>query len=128
MTRRRSIDIEGLPHDAPIPAACRIGQFVVSGGISGKDETGKCPPDLELQCALMFAHLRKVIEAAGGTTDDIIKLTVYMKDRTQRPAVNKEWLIMFPDPHSRPVRHTLEYDGLPQGMMVQCEFMAVLKD
>jgi hypothetical protein len=40
MARRKSIDIEGFSHAAPIPAACRIGNLVASGGIHGID-----PPD-----------------------------------------------------------------------------------
>jgi hypothetical protein len=37
MARRKSIHIEGFSHAAPIPAACRIGNLVVSGGIHGID-------------------------------------------------------------------------------------------
>src|SRR5215469_7794849 len=96
--RRRSIEIEGFKHEAPIPAASRIGPFVVSGAISGKDpKTGKMPDGIEEQCALVFLHLRRIIEAASGTTDDIIKLTVWLKDGAHRKHLNQEWLRMFPD-------------------------------
>jgi enamine deaminase RidA (YjgF/YER057c/UK114 family) len=73
----------------------------------------------------MFQHVRRIIEAAGGTTEDIIKMAVFMKDRSQREAVNKEWLAMFPDEHARPARHTMNAD-LQGGMLVQCEIMAVI--
>jgi hypothetical protein len=35
--------------------------------------------------------------------------------------VNAEWLKAFPDPASRPARHTLQNDGLPANMLVQCD-------
>jgi len=55
--KRRSIEIEGFKHDNPIPSASRIGPFVVSGGISGKDpKTGKIPDGIEEQCARVRAH------------------------------------------------------------------------
>lgn len=127
MSKRRSIDVEGLHHTHPIPMASRIGPFVVTGSIAGKDpRTGKIPPGIEEQCALMFANVRRVIEAAGGTPDDILKLTVWLKDKSDRSHVNKEWLAMFPDAASRPARHTFGSDELGPEVLVQCEFMAVL--
>ena len=56
----------------------------------------------------MFANVRRVIEAAGGTPDDIVKMTVWITDRALRPIMNKHWVEMFPDPHSRPARHTVD--------------------
>jgi 2-iminobutanoate/2-iminopropanoate deaminase len=127
VSKRRAIEVEGLHHEHPIPSACRIGPFVASGGISGKDpNNGKHPANLEEQCALMFANMRRIIEAAGGTPDDIIKITVWMQDPAQRQLVNKEWLAMFPNPESRPARHTMASQGMPPGAQVQCEFLAVL--
>jgi 2-iminobutanoate/2-iminopropanoate deaminase len=126
MAPRKSIQVAGFGHVNPIPAACRIGNLVVSGGIHGIDPaTGKVAPTLEAQCAHMFAHIRAVVEAAGGRTDDIIKLTVYLNDRSQREALNREWLKMFPDEHSRPARHT-HRATLDGGMLIQCDLMAVL--
>lgn len=125
--KRRSIEIEGFQHDNPIPSASRIGPFVVSGGISGKDpHTGKIPDGIDEQCALVFRHMRKIIEAASGTTEDILKVTVWLKDAAHRKNVNQEWLAMFPDAKSRPARHTFTGQALPGNMLVQCEFWAVL--
>ncbi len=91
------------------PLQRRIGSLVMSSGIFPKDpSTGKAPDGLEEQCAVLFANIRRVIECAGGTTEDIIKITVWAKDQKTKAFVNKEWLAMFPDPHSRPARHTLD--------------------
>jgi enamine deaminase RidA (YjgF/YER057c/UK114 family) len=127
--RRRSFDLENHPHGVPIPAVSIIDRLVVSGGISGRDpKDGSLPEGLEDQCRLMFVNVRRAIEGAGGTPDDIIKMTVWMKDRAGRSAVNKEWVAMFPDEHSRPARHTLAYDGLAPGVLVQCDLMAFLPE
>src|SRR5690349_12755534 len=75
MEQRRSIDVAGARHVNPIPSASRRGPFVVSGAISGADPaTGAVPEDLDAQCAAMFANVRRVIEAAGGSPADIIKM------------------------------------------------------
>ena len=50
----------------------------------------------------MFATVRRILEIAGGGPGDVVKMNVWMKDRSQRPHLNKGWLDMFPDPHSRP--------------------------
>ena len=125
-TRRKSIHIGGFKHANPIPNACRIGNLVMSGVILGRDAAGAMPESLDAQCANMFAHMKAAVEAAGGSTDDIIKMTVWLKDRTQRGPVNVEWLKMFPDEHSRPARHALSMDVMDGGALVQCDFTAVI--
>ena len=106
-----------------------IGNLMMSSGIFGMEpETRKTPPDVESQCKLMFANIRRVMEAAGGSIDDIIKVVVWAKDKSFKEAVNKEWLAMFPDEHSRPARHTMLYQGFSGNTLVQCEIVAVLSD
>ena len=126
--RRASFEIEGYTHgNNPIPAVSRIGNLVLTGGISGIDlATGVMPPALEDQCVNMFALARKVLQAADATMADVIKVAVLMKASLSRDALNREWLKYFPDPHSRPVRHTLINEHLAGGMLIQCELIAVL--
>jgi enamine deaminase RidA (YjgF/YER057c/UK114 family) len=127
MDKRRSIEVSGVKHLNPIPAASRKGPFVVSGAISGADsQTGKVPEDLDAQCAAMFANVRRLIEAAGGTPEDIVKMTVWISDRALRPTLNKYWVLMFPDPHSRPARHTVASGDFTPPMQIQCDLLAVV--
>jgi len=128
MSKRRSIEVEGFGHGVtPIPAASRIGNMIASGGIAGLDTaTGKISGDLEAQVVAMFANVRKIVEAGGGTTDDIVKMTIWVRDRAARAIIDPNWTKMFPDPHSRPARHVLVYQ-LPDPMLVQCEFLAMVE-
>jgi len=127
MGKRKSFDVEGLGHANPIPAVSRIGNIVATGGVSGADrKTGKMPEDAAAQCANMFANLRVILAAAGATPEDVIRVTVWIKRPEIRAEVNKEWVSMFPDEHSRPARHTMFYDQFAGGMVVQCEAWAVI--
>src|SRR3954470_371277 len=127
MSKRVSIELPGVAHDNPIPAASRIGPFLVSSAISAKHpETGKISGDIEEQCDLVFAHVRTLLAQAGGSPENVLKLTVWLKNLADRPAVNKRWLEMFPDPHSRPARHTFAAPDLAGAILVQCELMAIL--
>jgi 2-iminobutanoate/2-iminopropanoate deaminase len=123
---RSSIYIDEIAHQSPIPNASRIGNIIVSGLIRGADPaTSKLADSLEQQCAFMFLHMRRAVEAGGATVEDIIKVTVWMKELTRKP-VNDEWVKMFPDPLSRPARQVLEVPMEP-GVLIQCDFMAVIE-
>ncbi|PAU75254.1 RidA family protein [Halomonas salipaludis] len=126
MSRRTSVYSTGFQHSNPIPAASRIGDLVASGVINGTDPaTGELGMDLEAQCEFMFQHVRNILEAAGGSTDDILKMTIWLQDRSQRDALNAEWLRMFPDPATRPARHALQ-NPVESNFLVQCDVLAVI--
>jgi len=129
MEKRRSINVAGASHTNPIPSASRRGPFVVSGAISGADPaTGKVPVDLDAQCRLMFENVRRVIGAAGGSPENIVKMTVWITDRALRPILNKHWIEMFPDANSRPARHTVTSRDFTPPMQIQCDLLAVLDE
>ncbi|HLG76642.1 MAG TPA: RidA family protein [Ktedonobacteraceae bacterium] len=129
MSRRQSIEIEGLSHGGmPIPLASKIGNVLISGGMMGMEPgSGTLPENIEEQCHHLFNNVRRLMEVAGGSLDDILKMTFYVKDRTSRAAINREWVAMFPDEASRPARHTLSAD-LPGPLLVQCEIYAILQE
>ena len=109
MAKRKSIYYPGYKHENPIPNASRIGNILMSSIISGRDpETRTMPAELAGQVTNVFKQIRLCVEAAGGSVEDIIKVNFWMKDpATGRAALNGEWTTMFPDPESRPARHTL---------------------
>jgi len=126
MGKRTSIYVEGFSHKNPIPAGCRIGNMLFSGSIQGTDPaTGKYGATLEAQCVLMFDHVQRIVAAGGGTLEDVVKMTVWMRDRSQRDAVNREWLRLFPDPHSRPARHAMQAP-LDGDKLIECDFIAII--
>jgi len=125
MAKRKSIDITGFQHSNPIPNATRIGNLLMSGVLVGLDPgTRNMPADLDAQLTNLFAHVKEVVETAGGTTDDIIKITVWLKNPNDRELLNKHWVKMFPDKSARPSRHTLPLLGDSVGL-VQCDVTAV---
>ena len=123
---RSSIYVGEIAHQSPIPTASRIGNIIVSGLIRGADPaTSKLAATLEQQCAFMFLHMRRAVESGGATVEDIIRVTVWMKELTRQP-VNDQWVRMFPVPASRPARQILEVPMEP-GVLIQCDFMAVIE-
>ena len=123
--KRKSVYPEGFSHKNPIPAACQLGNMLYSGSIQGTDPiTGEYGKTIDEQCSLMFDHVKRIIQASGASTDNIIKMTVWMKDRSQRAPLNKVWLEVFPDETSRPARHTMQAP-LDGDKLIECDFIAV---
>lgn len=127
MPKRQIISGGGLPkHPQPFPTAVRVGNMVFSSAVGGQDpQTGKAPDEPAAQIANAFAHLKTIMDKAGGTPSDIGKVTVHLRDKAHRELVNVEWVKIFPSEDDRPVRHTVAAD-LPSNLIVQLEFIAVL--
>ena len=128
MPKRKSINGSRARHENPIPNASRVGNVVMSSVIGGtKPGTRELPTSLEEQVANVFAHIRHDVEAAGGSVDDIVKINFWVRDPvSQRATLNTEWVKMFPDPESRPARHTLTLPADSRAL-VQADFTAVLR-
>ena len=126
MPKRQSIEVPGFSHANPIPAASRIGNIMMSSVISGRDpSTGEMPDHLAQQIVNIFTHIRSAMQAAGGSPEDIIKITFWVEDpASERAALNGEWEKMFPDESSRPARHTQSGAGGGPSR-VTCDFIAV---
>ena len=128
VSKRQVLEVPGVGHgNAPIPMGVKIGNMVFSSGVMGQDPATHQVPkdDPQKQSELMFKHVKTLVEQAGGTTDNIAHMTVFLKDNAYREHINTEWLKMFPHEHDRPARHTLLWN-LPGDMLVQCEIVAVL--
>jgi 2-iminobutanoate/2-iminopropanoate deaminase len=124
---KRSIEVEGLGHGAPIPMGARVGGIIYSSGISGTDRsTGTTPEDGATQVRHTFSNLVAFLDAAGATTDDLVRVSVSIADNSLRPAINEEWLALFPDPEDRPARH-ISWHELGGSILIQIEVVAVVE-
>jgi 2-iminobutanoate/2-iminopropanoate deaminase len=124
---RTSIETEGFGHANPIPAACRMGPFLFSGVLTGRDPvTREMPSGLAEQLANVFGHARSVLAAAGGSLDDVAKMTFWLADYRDRAELNRLWLEAFPDAASRPARQAMAAT-LDGGALVHCDLVAVFE-
>lgn len=128
MSRRVSVYPPGFGHENPVPVASRIGPFLASGVLTGRDpETSELPAALDAQIVNVFAHVRSLMESAGGSADDILKMTFHLVDYRDRAALNREWTALFPDAASRPARQVMAAT-LDRGALIQADLLAVLPD
>ena len=122
---RKSIDVGGFGHQNPIPAATRLGPLLVTSIIAPFDPGSRnVPADPAAQIENVFIHAGEILEAAGATWDDVVKFTFYVEDIKTRELINDPWVKRFPDPESRPSRHTMLALG---GPAVRGELMAYIE-
>ena len=123
---RQSIDAASFTHANPIPGACRIGPLLVSSVIVGRDPgTQHVPDTAEAQYQNLFHHIGEFLTAAGADWRHLAKITFFVPDIAFRDACNPVWLEHFPDPASRPARHTQVVAG---AKFASCEFIAFIDD
>jgi enamine deaminase RidA (YjgF/YER057c/UK114 family) len=65
-------------------AAIRSGDLLFISGQVGAREDGSPEPDFGQQVELAFNNLKAVLEAAGGTFEDIIDVTTFHTDPEQQ--------------------------------------------
>ncbi len=123
----RAIDPSNIPpHKNPIPAAAIHRGILISSVISGKSlVTDTYSKDKKEQISLIFEYIEKIILEAGGSVQDIIKMDLYFRDKSDRSLVNPEWEKMFPNPKERPARHA-QIGDLPKNCILQVTITAVI--
>lgn len=124
---RRSLEITSFAHQNPIPAASRVGPLVASSIIAPVDPgTRNLPDTVEAQLDNLFHHVGEMLAAAGADWQHVAKMTFFVADLRYREAINKPWTEKFPDPDSRPARHTQKVE--PAGkVLVTCDFLAFVE-
>ena len=78
----------------------------------------------EAEARQAFRNLAAVIGAAGGTPADVVKLTVYLTDMGDFPAVNAVMAEFFDEPF--PARAAIGVASLPRGAQVEVDGILVL--
>ncbi len=79
----------------------------------------------EEQARQAFHNLRSVIAAAGGTTADVVKLTIYLTNMRDFAVVNEVMAEFFDEPF--PARAAVGVAALPRGALVEVEGILVLE-
>jgi enamine deaminase RidA (YjgF/YER057c/UK114 family) len=81
------------------------------------------PDDTATQVENLFHHIGEMLAAAGAGWEHVIKLEFSVPCLDDRAIINGPYLERFPDPASRPARHTSV--GTPNA---QCTFWAYVPD
>ena len=76
----------------PFVQAIKVGNFLFMSGFRGIDpKTNKIPEgDFRAEARQVFENMKAVVEKAGGSMENIVSTTVYVRDMYRhRPVVNE---------------------------------------
>jgi reactive intermediate/imine deaminase len=89
-----------------IPLDPRTGELVEGG--------------IEAQTRRVFANLRAVLEAAGSSLDDVLRIGIYLTDLSLFPQVNAIYAELLAG-EPKPARTTLGVAALPKGALIEVD-------
>ena len=103
------------------------GNFLFTAGQIALDPaTGQIVQgDVTAQTERVLTNLAAVLESAGASWADVVKTTVYLQDMADFPRVNEVYGRMIGD--ARPARSTVQVSGLPRGVLVEIDAVAVVR-
>ena len=102
------------------------GLLFTAGQIALDPATGQIVQgDVTVQTERVMRNLTAVLESAGTSWADVVKTTVYLQDMADFPRVNEVYGRMIGD--ARPARSTVQVAGLPRGVLVEIDAVAVVR-
>ena len=105
--------------------AVRVGDTVYLSGQIGLDPaTMQMDEGIDAQIARVFDNLKAVVEAAGGTLADLVKVNVYLTDLGNFAKVNTAMASYLTEPY--PARAAVGVAALPRGALVEADGVMVL--
>jgi len=91
----------------PLSSAVRAGDFVfLSGQVPFKDGAPMTTGSIEEQTRGTFDRIKGILKDAGCTLSDVVKATVWLKDKADFGGFNKTYAEYFPE--GPPARSTVE--------------------
>ncbi|OMJ07451.1 RutC family protein [Smittium culicis] len=82
--------------------------------------------DITEQTRLVMLNVKRVLEAAGSSMDRVVKVTVFLTDMKEFPAMNAEYSKHFGKP--APTRSAFQVVALPNNAKVEIECIALPKN
>ena len=110
----------------PLSFAARTGDLLFISGIPGFDEKGALPDGFEAQFGLVVKNLTRVLEQAGASLRDLLKVNVLLTRASDVAAMNALYAGAF-GPAPYPARTTCVVHALPDPrMLIEIEAVASL--
>ncbi|MHA2474633.1 MAG: RidA family protein [Promethearchaeota archaeon] len=124
MTEKEVIDI-GAAKAGPYSLGLKVGNLIfVSGQVMEPGASG-----IKEQTITALEKIKKIIEAAGATVSDIVKITVYLKNMSDFKEMNNAYKGFFEKnriTEKYPTRSTIEAVSPLPNALVEIDAIAVI--
>lgn len=109
------------PYSQAVRAEGRL--FFISGQIPLKADGTLVEGDIRMQTEQVMANIRSVLDSAGLSPKNVVKTTIFLSTMDHFAAVNEIYGKTFSE--NPPARSTVAVAGLPKGVDVEIETLAV---
>jgi 2-iminobutanoate/2-iminopropanoate deaminase len=110
----------------PLSFAARTGDLLYISGIPGFDDKGELPEGFEAQFANVVTNIKRILDEAGATFRDLVKLNVLLTRAADVATMNRLYADAF-GPAPYPARTTCVVVALPNPqMLIEIEGVAEL--
>jgi len=124
--------IERVPFVAGVPKPqasystyTRFGDLIfVAGQVAVEPETGRIPSSFGDQLRLVLNQIQKILESAGSSMDQVLKMTTFLKDRSYRIEYDEIFKTYFKQ--GFPARSTIVADLMGEDFLVEIEAIAAV--
>ena len=102
------------------------GLVFTAGQIAISPKTGQMVEEnIQDQAKQTMENLKAVLEAAGSSPDDAIKVNVFLKDMNDFQTMNEIYAQYF---KNKPARATIQAAKLPKNALIEMDVIAKVKD
>ncbi len=118
---RRAYNSPGLPDNGlPFSTMTEFGDLLFLSGVTATDlNSGKTDGNAAEQARTALNKIGSILETVGRSLDDVLKVTVYLKDMGTFGEVNAVYRSAFKVPY--PARTCVEVAALPMGALVEID-------
>lgn len=107
---------------APLSGAYEVNGLVFVSGQVHMHNGQLIGNTIEEKLSVIIANIQDILNEAGLGLNDIIKVTLYLTDMSQLPALNKVYINYFQ--HPLPARTAVGVSSLPLGAGLEMEVVA----
>jgi 2-iminobutanoate/2-iminopropanoate deaminase len=125
--KKKVIQTERAPKAiGPYSQAIQAGNLLfISGQIPIDPATGELlKGEIRQQTARVLDNIKGILESQGLGTEDVVKVTIFLKDMGNFNQVNEVYVTYFPS--FPPARSTVEVARLPRDAEIEIEAIALI--
>jgi 2-iminobutanoate/2-iminopropanoate deaminase len=128
-TKMKKVIIESkkvFPPIGPFSQAVMKGNMIFVAGTVGVDRQGALPEpsNIKTQTRRTFENIKALLEEAGSKIEDVVKLTIFLKDVADYKGMNEVRAEFFP--RNPPVSSAIAItDFMLPGLLVEIEAIAI---
>jgi 2-iminobutanoate/2-iminopropanoate deaminase len=108
----------------PYSIGMQLGSLIFSAGLIGIDPVSSnlVPGGIQAETRQALNNLKAILEASGSGLDQVVKVTVFLKDINEFAQMNSVYAEFFTE--NPPARTTVQAAALPKGGAVEIDAIA----